>query len=298
MPNYFFCPLDLTLFESGGGGTGGDAGGDAGGGSPAAGDAQQSPTVIDSDAAAARRAEFERLIKGDYKDLFDERVKRNIDSRFKQTKSLEEQVEQHKAFAPVLDAIASKYGVDAKNAEAMLKALDDDASFYEDEAAKRGLTVDQYKEFRKIERENENFRRAEAEAKRKANADQVLAKWNQQAEACKQYYGDFDLGAEVNDPDTGSRFVDLLKAGIDVQTAYEVIHKNDLLSGAMRYTAAQTQQKVVNDIRARGMRPQENGSGGSAAAAMTQKRPSEMTRKEREAFAQRAMRGERITFKP
>ena len=45
---------------------------------------------VTTDAEEARRAEFERLIKGDYKDLFDERVQRNINARFKEMDRSEE----------------------------------------------------------------------------------------------------------------------------------------------------------------------------------------------------------------
>lgn len=287
--NVILFPLDLRIFEVGGGAAGGD------GASAPAG--EQSGTIITSDAEEAKRAEFEKMIKGDYKDLFDERVKKNIDSRFKQTKALEAQVEKHKAFSPVLDAIASKYGVDAADAEAMMKALESDSSFFEEEASRRGLTVEQYREYRKLEQENARFREAQEAAQKKANADQMLSNWYRQAEATKQYYGGFNLENEVNHPETGERFVNLLEANIDVKTAYEVVHKDELLHGAMRYTAQQTQEKTINDIRARGMRPQENGGSGNAAAAIGQKSPAQMTRKEREEYAQRALRGERITFR-
>lgn len=57
----------------------------------------------------------------------------------------------------------------------------------------------------------------------------------------------------------------LLRSGVDARTAYEVVHKDEIIGGAMQYTAQRVQEKVVNDIRARGMRPPENGGSGHRA---------------------------------
>lgn len=241
-----------------------------------------------------RKAEFERMIKGDFKDLFDERVKQNIDARFKQVKSLEAKARRAESFEPVLEMIANKYGVDVQDAEKLVKAIEEDDSYYEDEAMQKGLTVAQLKEIKRIERENAEFRRAAEERKKQENADRIYSRWQQEAEACKQMYPGFDLQSECSSSETGERFLGLLKAGVDVGTAYEVIHRDEIIGGAMHYTAQKVQQKVVNDIRTRGMRPSENGASGTAAATITKADPRSFTRKDRDEISRRVMRGERI----
>lgn len=265
---------------------------DAAVGSPAA----DSETSVTSDTALDKRAAFDELIKGEYKDVFAERTQQIINARFKQTKALEEQAERLKTLSPVLDMIASRYGVDASDAEALAKAIEEDDSYYEAEASEKGLTVEQLKHMKRMERENAAFKRAAEEAQRRRQAEQTLAIWNQQAEDCKRFYGNFDLAEECSNPGTGQRFLGLLQSGVDVRTAYEVIHKDDIIGGAMQYTAQAIQKKTVDDIRARGMRPAENGGGGNAAAIITKKDVSSLTKKDREEISRRVMRGERIEF--
>lgn len=310
-----FMELNLRIFDggaAGGAGAGDGAGTGDGGGAPAGAEvpvkdikygkqqtteipAHKGPeTQVTSNTADERRAAFEQLIKGEYKDLYDERVQQNISSRFKQQKAMEEQLNALKAFEPVLDMLGTKYGADARDANAILKALEEDNSFYEDEALQKGISVEQLKYQHKLERENAAFKRSMEEQQRRAMAEQRYQQLTQQGEALKQIYPNFDLNAEANDPNTGNRFKGLINSGVDVRTAYEVIHMNDIMGGAMQYTAQVIQQKTVNDIRARGMRPAENGAGGNAAASVVRSDPSKFTRKDRDEISRRVMRGERI----
>jgi hypothetical protein len=249
---------------------------------------------VTTDAEEARRAEFERLIKGDYKDLFDERVQRNINARFKEMDGYKSKAAQADALSPVLDLLASKYGVDGKNVDAIVKAIEEDDGYYEEEAADKGLSVEQLKYVKRMERENAELRRAAQERERQQLADQQYSQWLQQGDECKRVYPGFDFKTEVTNPETGNRFFGLIQNGVDVKTAYEVLHKDDIIGGAMQYTAQAVQQKTVNDIRARGMRPAENGGGGNSPAVIVKNDPKTFTKKDREEIARRALRGERI----
>ena len=253
-------------------------------------------TRVTSDTEEARKAEFERLIKGDYKDLFDARVKQNIDARFKETETLRSKAAQVDALSPVLDMLSSKYGVESGNTEALAKAIQEDDGYYEEEALLKGLSVEQLKQMKKLERENAEFKRVAQEQQRKQNADRIFAQWAQQSESLKQVYPTFDLQSECSSAEYGSRFLGLLKSGIDVKTAYEVIHKDDIIGGAMQYTAQKVQQKTVNDIKARGMRPSENGGSGNAPSVIRKADPSKLTNKDLAEISKRVRAGERIEF--
>ena len=237
---------------------------------------------------------FEQLIKGEYKDAFAKRTQRIIDDRFRQTKGLEQQVQQ---MEPMLQMLAERYGVeDAKDLKAIMKAMEEDDGYYEEEALRRDMPVAQLKQMKQMERENAQFKRAQAEQERQQNADRIYQGWLQQSEQVKQAYGNFDLRSEIGNPETGERFMGLLRSGIDVKTAYEVIHKDDIIGGAMAYTAQQTEKRVTDSIRARGMRPSENGSSGNAAAVIRKADVNTLSRKDRDEIARRVMRGERISF--
>ena len=300
--------LDLHMFEDGGAATAGSATGGAG----ASGESVQQdgqnveivygkeepPAVqdgghIQSDTEIDMDAQFENLIKGDYKKQFDSRVQRIINQRFKQTKDLEGRVQQ---MSPIMDALGAKYGVDPTDVERLARAIEEDDSYWQDEADRMGIPVSQLKEFKRLERENANFRAAKAEMERRAKADQIYNGWMEQAQKVKTIYPDFDFRRELESPDTGERFSGLLKANVDVLTAYQLIHQDELLSGAIRSAVTLTQKRTLDSIRAQGMRPQENGASGSAPAKIRKADPAKWTKAERERVSQMVLRGERIVL--
>lgn len=311
---YSLIPLfDIQLFGEGAGGAGGGTGGgDAGAGAPAAGQdaaalAQPQQGVKGNplanvqygrqedapDAAAQietedRTAKFEELIKGEYKDLYDQRVQDTIQRRLKGNEAT---VQRYNQLAPVLDLLAAKYGVDVNDVEALSRAIEDDETFYEDEAIEKGLTVEQVKLIRKMERENAQLK-AEREAQRnQAQADALYAAWMQQAEQVKGIYPGFDLAAELQD----EQFRNLLRSNVLIQTAYEVIHKDEIIPAAMHFTAQRVTEKVANSVRSGQRRPAEGAMAGPGAV-QTKSDVSQLTRADREEIARRVARGEKIRF--
>lgn len=235
-----------------------------------------------------RNAKFEALIKGEYKDLYDAKMQ---DAIKKRVKTMQDTVDKHNALTPTLEKLASKYGVDPTDIDALNKAIDDDDSFYEQEALEKGVTVEQLKEFRKIEKENAELRKFKEEQNRRENANKVYAQWMEQADSTKQVYPSFDLKAEMQNP----KFLELLKSNIDVRTAYEVIHKDDIIAGAMQFTAKKVEQNIANKIIANGARPSENGNS-SQGASVTKSDVSQLTKADRAEIARRVARGEKISF--
>lgn len=276
--------LIINLFAEGGGASGGAAAGTAGGESAGGTQDAQGGTQ----GAPDRDAEFDAMIKGDYREPYEKRFKQGLDRRFKETESLRQQTE---AVKPLMQLLAGKYGVDAGDMDAILKAAEDDESYYEAEAADRGLTVQQLKEFKKMERENAQLRAAAEERQRAEQASQVQARWMQEAEAVKGIYPGFDFEQEAQNP----AFTRLLKSGVDVRTAYEVTHRDEVISGAMQFAAQKSQENTINNIRARGMRPDEGGLGRQPAGE-GRLDASKLTREQRADIAKRAARGELISL--
>lgn len=241
---------------------------------------------------ANRRADFDQYIR-DHKDLYDERVQRAIQDRFKGQKEIQGKADKMDALQPVLEMLAGKYGVDAADVEGLSKAIQADDSYYEQEAMDKGLTVQQLKQMKQLERENAEFKRAAQERERQANAQKVYQQWVDQAEEAKRFYPDFDLKSECS-AETGERFLRLLRSGVDVRTAYEVVHRDDIIGGAMARAAATAQKKTIDGIRSRGLRPVENGVDVGAPARIVKSDPSKWTKKDREEISRRVMRGERI----
>ena len=81
-----------------------------------------------------------------------------------------------------------------------------------------------------------------------------------------------------------------------LQIAYEAVHRDEIMSGAMGYAVKRTQQKMSNAIQSGMKRPAENGAGGQQAGTATGVDPSKLTLKQIEDIKMRAQSGERITF--
>ena len=231
-------------------------------------------------------AEFEKLIKGQYKAQYDARMQDTIQKRLKGTKDT---VDKYNALQPVLEILAKKHGVDASDIDALQKAIEADDSYFEEEALKQGMSVQQFKEFRKIQQENADLKAQMQEQQTKDNANKLYAGWMNQAEETKKVYPGFDLRTEMANP----KFMELLKSNIDVRTAYEVLHKDDIIRGAMQFTAQTVESKLSKKIAAGGARPAENGMS-SGSAAVVKSDPSLWTKEDRREVARRVARGEKI----
>ena len=306
MKIYHFIPmLNLQLFAEGAGaGDGGTAEG-SGVTAPAAGvqKAGKNPLAdvkygiqeetapvaeVQQTATPDRNAQFEALIKGEYKDLYDAKVQDTIQKRLKGQKEI---VDKFNALTPTLEMMASKYGVDANDIEALGKAVSEDDSYYEQEAIEKGMTVQQLKEVKKMERENAALKAQMEEAQRQENGKKLYAAWMQQADEAKKVYPSFDLQAEMNNP----KFVELLRSNIDVRTAYEVLHKDEIIPAAMQFTAKTVESKLAKSIAANGARPSENGMS-SQSAAVVKSDVSQLSKADRAEIIRRVQRGEKIKF--
>ena len=240
------------------------------------------------EAPTDRNAEFEKLIKGQYKEQYDSRVQDTIQKRLKSSK---ETVDKYNSLAPTLEILAKKYGVDAADIEALNKAIQDDDSYFEQEAIERGMSVKDLKTVRKMERDNAELKRQLQERKNREAADQLYADWMRQEQALKQIYPNFDLKTELKNP----VFTNLIQNNVTMDAAYFAIHKDEIIPAAMQVTAQNVEKNTVNKIIANGTRPNENGMG-SQASAVVKSDVSKLTKYDIDEVARRVARGERVTF--
>ena len=309
--NKFLFPMNLQLFAEGGAAAG-DGGGAEGAGvtAPAAGvqkkGAKSNPLANvmygkqpQESAPAAevqteptqsqtpdRNAEFEKMIKGDYKEAYDKRVQDTIQKRLKTHKETEDRLT---AMNPLLDILSAKYGVEASNTEGLIKALEADDDFFEKAALEQNMDPKAYRQLMKLQTENARLKNQNEQKVQEEQRNQQYAIWEQQAAEAKNLYPNLDLNVESENP----QFRKLLFAGVDVGTAYMVIHKDNVLAGAMHHTAKTVEQKLANKIAAGNSRPAENGTSGQSAAIIKTD-PSKWTRADREEVRRRAARGEKI----
>jgi hypothetical protein len=288
MPNIFF---NLQLFgEEGSADTGEIAGSTA---EVSEGDGVATETT---EQPVAQVDEWDTLIKGKFKEQYGKAVNDAVNKRFKNQKDLQGQID---AIDPIIRAVAQRYDVKADAlGNIPISVLQDkvlnDNSLYEQEAYERGMSVEDLKQMKSLERENAQLKRATQVTQEQREWDNLVA----QGEVLKETYPAFDMDNEMLNPQFGKLLATFQRSGFPnpVQIAFETVHRDEIMGGAMQYAVQQTQQKISNSIQSGMTRPQENGTSQTAAGAPTALDPSKLTKDQIEDIKRRAARGERITF--
>ena len=243
---------------------------------------------VTSDALEAKKREFRKLIGGEYKDLYQQEVSRALDQRFRKNRGLEAKLGEYQ---PLIDLMMDRYGVANGDLGQLQRAIESDETYWEAAAEDAGMSTEQYKEFAQMKRENGQMRQALEQRQRQQSVEAQLQRWYSQAEEARQAYPDLDLERESQDP----RFLGMLKAGVPVQHAYEVIHMDAIKAGVAQSAAQTAARQVTDNVRARGARPAENGVS-SGSGFLVKSDVSKLTKKDRAEIARRAAHGEKIVF--
>lgn len=238
--------------------------------------------------AEERKARYRQFKEGEFKDLFGEDVNRIVGRKTRENSALQSQLDAQK---PVLDMLMQRYGVADGDYKALMEKVENDNAYWSEAADEAGMSVEQYKQMQKLERENKALLEAQRRQQTAAQADQQFARWAQEAQAMEGKYKGFDLRAELQDP----QFVSLLRSGVPMEHAYKVLHMDEIMGAAVMTTAAQAEQRVVQNVRAKGARPTE--AAMAPQGGVTYKSDvSKLTKAERAEIARRAFSGEKISF--
>lgn len=253
-----------------------------------AGAAQETSTKVTSNTLDAKKAEFEALINGDYRDQYNERVQNVVNRRFKETKQMEQTLAKQ---GDLMQLLSQKYGVDASDIEKLTAAINEDDGFWEEAAAKEGLSVSQFKELSRLRQAEANRIQQDRQQEAQRLAQEQRNRWMQEADAVKAKYPQFDFGTELQNESFGR----LLQAGVPVETAYTTIHMDELMQSAMQAAANNVAAATAENIRARGQRPSENGTS-SMGGVIVKNDVTKLTAADRREIARRVARGEPISF--
>lgn len=242
-----------------------------------------------SDTLEARRKAFQDLVNSEeYKEIYTEETQRIINRRFRETQNLEQQVARNQ---PLIDMLMQRYKISDGDIGKLTAAIENDDAYWSEAAEEAGMSVEQYKQFQKLQRENAALMRDQQQRRSQQAAQQQLQKWYGEAEQVKGVYPSFDLNAEVKN----QQFLSMLKSGVPMQHAYEVVHLDDIKAGVAKMQAKATERQVVDGIRAKGARPQENGTTSQSAFTVKDD-VGKLTKAERAEIARRVARGEIIKF--
>lgn len=252
---------------------------------PQAAAAQAEPKAAESTLEEKRRA-YEELINGEYKEFYQRDTQNIIKRRVGEMKDLKKQVADSQ---PVIDMLMQRYGT--KDLQSLQDAIENDAAYWQEAADNEGMSVAQYMEFQKLQRENRALLMQQEAVANQQKVDQQLAQWTNEAQNLKATYPQFDLEAEAQNPD----FIRLLQAGTPMEHAYKVIHFDEIVGQERMATAAMTERQVVDNIKAKGARPSEAGLNSSNG--ITRKADVDsLSKGDVLEIAKRVKRGESISF--
>lgn len=232
---------------------------------------------------------FKELIKGEYKDEFGKEVETAIKKRFKN------ESKKYEKMNPLMEVLGERYGVDVSNFDDidftdLATKLVEDEAYIREEAMSLGVDENVLRQTKKLEFQNNLLKRQQQAAEYEAQRAESMERLAADIEQAQAIFPEFDFDQEMDNPD----FERLIRTGlVDVQTAYKVVHQQDLTRTAMQFAATRAVQDTAKAV-ASGARPAE-GNGGSPTAAGTLD-PSKLTADQYEEIKRRAAAGEKITF--
>ena len=206
---------------------------------------------------AADRVPFETLIKGEYKEDFQKKVEEILRRRFRNQEKRREE--------PAKD---------------------------EEKPAENEEKPEEIKENPEpaAPEPEERPEGEEAAAEGRDSRDPRYERLLRSARAARRTYPQLDLRKELASP----RFADMVLRGVDVRTAYEAVHHEEMLRSAMGYGVQKAAEKLSR-AQITG-RPAENGAE-SQSASVERLDPRHMTAEERAEIRRRVLeRGEKVWF--
>lgn len=233
-------------------------------------------------------AEFDELVKGKYKDQFGRRMSEGIHNRFKNQENYQQQLDQ---WSDATALLMARYGLAAGDVEGLKNAIENDEGLYSRGAEEDGLTPEQYKKNLRLKLDAERGRTMQEQMRAERERREAFARWDNEAEILKEAFPNFDLDAELEN----EAFCDSLNRGNDVRQSFFIAHMDEILSGATGAAKQEATSTVVNNIKSQAARPQENGIT-TQPAIVRKDNPEKFTDEDLFAVAERARRGEKISF--
>lgn len=234
---------------------------------------------------AQRMARYKALVGpgGEFEDLYQAETQRAVQGRL---------AKSEKAMAaqqPVLDLLMSRYGV--QDLGKLQEAIERDSLWWQSYAEERGMTEEQARQQLTMQVELDAMKRRAAHDEGERRVAAQMEAWGRQAQDVQEVYPEFDLQTAMGSED----FKSMLRSGVPMKTAYEVIHMEDIKTAVARAAAKDAEARLTANIKAKGARPAEGGASGQVGAS-AKVDPSKMSGAEVLELAERARKGAKIVF--
>ena len=253
--------------------------------------ATDNPTEEKTETTAPTRMSWDEIMADPE---YNKQMQSVIKSRLKAAGNAEEALAK---IAPALEVLARKHGQDPANPDydALAKAINDDDAYYEDKALEMGVSVEAAKRIDQQERDDARKKREETRTLEQQKIQQHFMKLEQQGEALKKMFPNFNLREELKNP----KFAQMTSPNslMSLEDAYYAVHRKEIDAARSQVIAQQTVQQISNSIQAGSRRPDENGTSGQSASVTTfdysKASKSQRDALKREIYAAKA-RGEKL----
>ena len=253
--------------------------------------AEENPTEEKTETTAPTRMSWDEIMADPE---YNKQMQATIKSRLKAAGNAEEALAK---IAPALEVLARKHGQDPANPDydALAKAINDDDAYYEDKALELGVSVEAAKRIDQQERDDARKKREEVRTLEQQKIQQHFVKLEQQGEALKKMFPNFNLREELKNP----KFAQMTSPNslMSLEDAYYAVHRKEIDAARSQVIAQQTVQQISNSIQAGARRPDENGTSGQSASVTTFDY-SKASKAQRDALKQQiraaAARGEKL----
>ena len=240
------------------------------------------------DVAEDRIAKW-NAIKGEFKDLYGQDVSNAIQHRFKNQADLSGQIDQ---ISNDLSPLFMNYGLEAGDFEGLKNAIANDDVFFQAQAERAGLDVEQYKENLRLKAEAERGRRITQAYEQQQRQNAMFSQWEAEAAQLQQAFPAFDLGLEMQH---NEEFTRLISNGVPVRNAFLTTHAEEIFEGSNANASKVATQNVLNTIQQRASRPAE-GAMHPGAALVRKSDPSSLSNDDIDEINRRVAMGETVSF--
>lgn len=224
-------------------------------------------------------AEFDALIEGEYKEQFSKKVQKIISKRLREVKAMKEVKDKN---TQVVESLLKKFNIEDGDTEKLERMIEEQMT-----QDNKNIQEKRTELLKRLIAENSFLKKSREEELRKMQLRNRMQQWKMQAEEAKKVYPEFNFEEELKNPE----FCRLLKVGVSVRNAYEVVNIDTILDR----NSKTAERKVVDSIRSKGNRPVENGSEAQSGILLSGN-ASKLNKKQRAELAKRAAKGERISF--
>lgn len=247
-------------------------------------------------------AEFDKLVKGKYKDAFTKRQSAAIKDRLgnvnRSKAELEGKLSDFQRFA---DLMGEKYGTN--DPKALYDAIRNDKELWRQQAIDKGQTSEEFIESYDSKLNEQAQQRELEELRQYKAANELNARLRNLAQETAKLYPDFDLEAEFENP-RFTQALDVIAAQreaqnkrngtndevFDITYAYELAHADEIRSNTIKRASKAAMNAMAQTIQANRQRPAENMA--RRAAPNQQKSYRDMTDEEFDAYLDKVKRGE------